>query len=204
VAWFVARLGGQLAAFLLSHPGEPLPEALRQAILRTRDLHPECDLDHPESPSATVALVRADTVADRLDCLVLADSPVVVRTVDGRLDLVSDDRIDHLPAYDRESVSALRNAPGGFWVASTRPEAAAQAVTASFPLARVRDFALMSDGVSRLVERFGWTWTELLDTLAVHGPAQAVAAVRKAEQQMLEGSFRGKRYDDATVLYVER
>jgi hypothetical protein len=200
VPWFVARLGVQLAQFLVTHPREPLPEILRQAILRTRDLHPECDLGNPESPASTVALFRADPVADRLDCLVLADSPVVVRRADRRIDLVEDNRIDHLPGYDPASVSALRNAPDGFWVASTNPEAAEQAVTATFPLAGVREVAAMSDGVSRLVERFGWTWTELLDALVGDGPAHAVTAVRKAELAMREGSFRGKRHDDATVL----
>ncbi|SEM24562.1 hypothetical protein [Streptacidiphilus jiangxiensis] len=201
VPWFVARLAGQLGAFLLAHPDEPLPEVLRQAILRTRDLHPQCDHGNPESPSSTVALLRADAVADRLDCLVLADSPVVVRTIDDRIEVVSDDRIDHLPAYDRTSVSALRNTPGGFWVASTRPEAAEHAATASFPLSHIREAAALSDGVGRLVERFGWTWTELLDTLAANGPTQLVDSVRKAELALAEGAFHGKRHDDATVLH---
>src|SRR5579859_4586866 len=35
VPWFVTRLAGQLGAFLLAHPDEPLQEVLRQAILRT-------------------------------------------------------------------------------------------------------------------------------------------------------------------------
>ncbi|WP_042390295.1 hypothetical protein [Streptacidiphilus melanogenes] len=201
VPWFVARLAGQLAAFLLAHPDEPLQEVLRQAILRTRDLHPQCDHGNPESPSSTVALLRADPVADRLDCLVLADSPAVVRTVDGHLDLVADDRIDHLPAYDRDSVSALRNTPGGFWVASARPDAAEHAVLASFPLAHIRDAAALSDGVTRLVDRFGWTWTELLDALATDGPSHLVDAVRKAELALPDSAFRGKRHDDASALH---
>lgn len=201
VPWFVARLAGQLGAFLLTHPAEPLPEVLRQAILRTRDLHPACDHGNPDSPSSTVALLRADPVADRLDCLVLADSPVVVRTTEGRIEVVEDDRIDRLPVHDRESVSALRNAPGGFWVAAARPEAAEHAVTASFPLAHVHEAAAVSDGVSRLVERFGWTWTELLDTLGAEGPDHLVDSVRKAELALSDGSFRGKRHDDATALH---
>jgi hypothetical protein len=201
VPWFVARLAGQLGAFLLAHPDEPLQEVLRQAILRTRDLHPQCDHANPESPSSTVALIRADPVADRLDCLVLADSPVVVRTVEGRVQVVSDDRIDHLPAYDRDSVRALRNTPEGFWVASTRPEAAEHAVMTSFPLTQLREAAALSDGVTRLVDRFGWTWTELLDTLAADGPAHLVDSVRKTELGLQDGTFRGKRHDDASALH---
>jgi hypothetical protein len=203
VAWFVQRLGAELATFLLSHPDEPLPEVLRQAILRVRDLHPQCDLDNPDSPSATVALLRVAPEADRLDCLVLADSPIVVRSVDGRVEVHADDRIDHLPAYDRESVSRLRNAPGGFWVASARPEAAEQAVTASHALSRVRDVAVLSDGVGRLVDRFGWSWSQLLDALRAEGPSHLVDAVRKHELDLAEGSFRGKRHDDATALYAQ-
>ena len=199
VAWLARRLGGQLAAVLIEQPDLPLREVLRQGIDGTCALHPGCDLDNPNSPASTVAMVRLS--GGTLDCLALADSPVAVQTHDGELLLLDDDRTAHLPAYDRESVARLRNTDQGFWVASTRPEAADRALTAAVPIARVRRFALVSDGVSRLVERYGWGWPQLLDTLEKQGPAAAIAAVREAERAAAPGTFKGKRHDDATAAF---
>jgi len=199
VAWLASRLGGRLAAVLTEQPGLALREVLRQGIAAVRALHPACDLANPDSPSSTVAVVRElDGV---LDCLALADSPVVVETHDGEVIEVSDDRLAHLPAYDRDSVSRLRNTDGGFWVAGTRPEAADRAVVTAVPTASVRRFALVTDGVSRLVERYGWSWPELLDVLEKQGPAAAVRAVRAAEAATPPGAYRGKRHDDATAVF---
>ena len=53
-----------------------------------------------------------------------------------------DDRTSHLPGgrpYSYALVSSLRNQPGGFWVASTNPKAAYEAVQgpASWPATAV-------------------------------------------------------------------
>lgn len=198
VSWLASRLGGQLACVLIESPALPLTEVLRQGIVRTRELHSQCDLTNPNSPSSTVAIVREH--GGQLDCLTLADSPVIVETNDGRLNTVLDDRTAHLPAYDRDSLSRLRNTDEGFWVASTKPEAADRAVTQSFAAADVRRFAMVTDGVSRLVERYGWAWEQLLDTLDKQGPEQAVHAIREAELATEPGTFRGKRHDDVTAV----
>ncbi|GAB2689233.1 protein phosphatase 2C domain-containing protein [Kitasatospora kifunensis] len=199
VAWVTRRLGVRLGQLLVEEPRWTLTEVLRAAIERLRALHADsCDLDHPDSPSATVALVRRRD--ERLEHLVLADSPVLVELMDGRLEVVLDDRVEHLPAYDLATVARLRNAPGGFWVASTRPEAADQALTGFHPLGEVVRFAVLTDGISRLVERYGWSWWQLLEVLDQQGPEGAVRAVRAAE--LADGSRRrGKRHDDATVAF---
>jgi hypothetical protein len=62
-----------------------------------------------------------------LDYLVLCDSTVVLGHHDGCV-AVTDDRTARLPAYDRASVARLRNAPEGFCVASTVPDAARSTV----------------------------------------------------------------------------
>ncbi|MER8183718.1 protein phosphatase 2C domain-containing protein [Kitasatospora sp. NPDC094015] len=200
VSWLASRLGAALGGVLVEEPGLPLREVLREGIVRVRALHPGCDLENPDSPSSTVALVREH--AGWLDCLTLADSPVVVETVDGAVTAIVDDRLDRLPPLGREAVSRLRNTDAGFWVASTRPEAADRAVTRRLRTAEVRSFAVISDGVTRLVERFGWTWEQLMETLEKQGPAEAVRAVREAELAMPDGSFRGKRHDDATAVFA--
>ncbi|MDH6143171.1 hypothetical protein P3T35_005200 [Kitasatospora sp. GP30] len=200
VAWVTGRLGAQLARLLVEQPGAELREVLRAGIEAVCALHAgTCDLGNPDSPSATVAMVRWGS--GRFDHLVLADSPVVLQPIDGEPQVVLDDRVERLPAYDRACVSRLRNAAGGFWVASTRPEAADQALTGSRPLAGLRRFAVLTDGVSRLVERYGWGWDTLLETLDKQGPKAVLAAVRAAEQADPPGRFPGKRHDDATVVF---
>ncbi|MFI9270035.1 protein phosphatase 2C domain-containing protein [Kitasatospora sp. NPDC052896] len=200
VAWLAGRLGERLAAVLTERPGLELREVLRTGIERLCALHEgSCDLANPDSPSATVAMVRLHD--GRLDHLVLADSPVLVQGRDGEPEVTLDDRVERLPAYDLASVRRLRNAPGGFWVAGTRPEAADRALTGSHSVERVERFAVLTDGVSRLVERYGWSWWRLLDTLDAEGPERVVRAVRAEERADPPGRYRGKRHDDATVAF---
>ncbi|MEW2355273.1 hypothetical protein [Spirillospora sp. NPDC029432] len=192
--WLVRRLGGELAV-RLSGDGT-LADALASAIKAVRDLHPECDLDNPDSPSATAAMVRW---GERVEWLVLADSPVLLDSGDG-VRVVRDDRVDRLPSYTAAAVREARNSADGFWVASTRPEAAYEALAGE--ASGVRRVALLSDGASRLVERFGlMEWSGLLELLDGEGPEELIRRTRAAEAA--GGDFpRGKRYDDATAVLV--
>jgi hypothetical protein len=113
-----------------------------------------------------------------------------------------DDRLDHLPDFSLTSVARLRNSAEGFWVASTVPAAAEHAVTGSVPVAAVRRAAVFSDGAARLVERFDeLSWAGLLDLLEEVGPAALIARTRESER-VAPTPRRGKRYDDATAVYV--
>ncbi|GAA4182636.1 hypothetical protein GCM10022252_08840 [Streptosporangium oxazolinicum] len=99
---------------------------------------------------------------------------------------------------------AHRNVDGGFWVAAVDPLAAEQALTGTIPVDRVRAAAVLSDGASRLVDRFGLvTWRQLLDLLDHDGPAELIRQVREAERSDPNGSrwTRGKIFDDATAIY---
>lgn len=201
-AWLVRRLGGRLARALAGQSPEPLAEILAAAIRTTAQDHAgTCDLADPDSPSATVAMLRSS--GETIEWLALADSPVVL-DVDGIVRAVVDDRVARLPGYTAEAVRAARNSRGGFWVASTRPEAAYEAITGSVAADRVRQAALFSDGAARLVERFGVTdWAGLLDLLDRLGPVRLIERTRAAERAETPGERagrRGKRYDDATVV----
>lgn len=199
VPWLVARLGTQLATALATEPGTSLTSILAAAIERVCEMHATtCDLSNSSSPSSTVALLRQQ--ADMVDYLVLCDSPIVIETTDGKVQAFTDDATAHLPGYTQEDLRATRNQPGGFWVASTKPEAAEHAVIGSIAAAEVQRAALMTDGMSRLVERYGWSWSRVMDVVENEGPAAAVRAVREAEQATVPGTFRGKQYDDATVV----
>jgi hypothetical protein len=225
VAWFVRRLGTALISSMTmtQENGSDLVACLAASIGEVRSLHADtCDLEHPGSPSATVAAVRIREEA--LDYLVLADSVLVLdlstelrvvtdqqeaqigRRFRARMDALPNGTPEHEKAYREyvESLRAHRNRPGGFWVASTEPEAAAQARTGSVPRTWVRAAAVFSDGASRLVDRFGLaTWEDVLKTLDTQGPRELLHQVREAEKSDPHGSRwpRGKFHDDATVAY---
>jgi hypothetical protein len=199
VAWLVQRLGRQLALPLLSASTSPLADLLADAISAVGAEHAAtCDLANPDSPSSTVAMIRVGP--DRVEHLVLADSPIVIRSPAGTLKVYSDDRIDLLPEYTFEAVRRMRNYPGGFWVASTEPKAAYEAATGTTDRADVELVAVLTDGASRYVERYGHTWDELVDVLTASGPRALVERVWKLDAAAPTDSFRGKRYDDATAV----
>jgi hypothetical protein len=222
VAWYTRMLGSTLLG-MLAADDRPLPEVLAAGIETVSALHSStCDLAHPGSPSATVLLLRR--AAGALHWLVLADSVLVLDTYaepvvvcDDRLAGVTQGlrtRLDSLPTgspeHERERhtfVEALlrhRNRDGGYWVASADPLAAGQALTGSLPDGAVRAAALLSDGASRLVDRFGLaSWRDLLDILESDGPAELIEQVRTAERMDPQGARwpRSKTHDDATAVY---
>lgn len=199
VPWLVRRLAAGIVACLLRNE-MPLPDVLAEAIRRCCDAHARiCDLSNPDSPSSTVAIARARD--DVLDYLVLGDSPVLLRR--GReIVPICDDRTDHLPGgrpYSAELVRRWRNTPGGFWVASTSEQAAREAITGSAK--DVTEAALLTDGVTRLVERYEATWTELFNALdGPDGPAAVIRWIR--EQERVAPPPLGKRHDDATAILI--
>jgi hypothetical protein len=204
VPWFVGHLGAELARLLVTWHDRALDDTLASAITTTRALHEHaCDLDNPDSPSATVVAIRA--CDGHLDYLTLADSPLIV-DINGHVNAINDDRTAHLSDYSDEGVRSARNRPGGFYVASTQPEAAYEAVRGSIPIGSIRRVALLSDGAARLVERFRRSdWPRLLDVLSLKGPEELIRLTRHAElaeSDRERAGRRGKRHDDATAVLV--
>lgn len=199
VRWLVETLGTELVRPLIGKSAASPADLLADAIAAVARAHTgSCDLSNPDSPSSTVAMVRL--LPDRVDHLVLADSPVVLRGPDRRVRVVADDRIDGLPDHTFATVRRLRNQPGGFWVASTEPKAAYEAVSGSTDRAAVDSVAVLSDGAARYAERYGHAWEELVDVLEGAGPAALIERVRRYETGAAAGMFHGKRYDDATAV----
>jgi len=221
VAWFARRLGG--AMFAAAHsPDLDLVESLRTAIADVAAVHADtCDLAHPGTPSATVTMVRVRDA--ELEYLALADS-VLVLEHDSGVEAITDTRIADLERRYRPDVDATafgspeqaeairtynrrlrahRNQPGGFWVASSRADAADQAVTGAVPLPDLRTVSLLSDGASWLVDTFGVVdWAGLVRILRSRGPAALIADVREQERADPDGRRfpRGKIHDDATAV----
>jgi hypothetical protein len=197
--WLVRRLGGELAGRLAADGQVPLTDVLAASIKATTESHGgTCALDNPDSPSATVAMLRWGSGS--VEWLVLADSPLLLDVGNG-VRVIRDDRVDRLSSYTTEAIRAARNSPGGFWVASTRPEAAYQALHGE--MQGVRRAALLTDGAARLVERFGLMgWDELLALLEEEGPRELIRRTRTAERERRPATTRGKQFDDATALLV--
>ncbi|WP_123669786.1 protein phosphatase 2C domain-containing protein [Actinocorallia herbida] len=223
VAWYARTLGGLLVAEL-ADPAVPIVDALEAAIKRVVEAHGEpCDLGNPHSPSATVLAVRAN--GDVLEYVALADSTVIVEFHQGEPLIVTDDRIEDVrgrvigTAGDAsligedgyadglltrvEKMAAHRNKVGGFWVASTDPGAAYEAVAGAVPLADVKSVTLLTDGATRLVDLFGVaSWGELLRVVADDGAEALIRWTRQVEASDPDGSRwpRGKAFDDATIV----
>jgi hypothetical protein len=199
VAWLVGQLGGELAVPLLGRSRAPLADILADAISAVCAEHADtCDLTNPDSPSSTVSVVRVGS--EVVEHLVLADSPVVLRSPAGVVSVVADNRIELLPEWTFAAVRRLRNQPGGFWVASTEPKAAYEAVAGTTDRGEVEVIALLTDGASRYAERYGHTWEELVNLLESAGPQVLIDRVRAYDTAADPASFRGKRHDDATAV----
>lgn len=210
VPWFTARLGGALTELTVSARDLTLPEILARAIRRTADAHTgTCDLSHPRTPQATVALARWSAVA--VEYLVLCDSALLLRGPDGAVTPVLDDRLARLPRSALATAALvdanLRNKEGGFFTAAADPAVAARAVTGTLPRHEVRALAALTDGATRWTETFReGDWAALFDLVAKEGAGPLVERVRELESaDRRERAFlgRAKTHDDATVVYVE-
>jgi hypothetical protein len=198
VAWYVRRLGLRTVAGLLADRGAPLTDVLAQGIRHVCADHDGCDLTNPDSPSATVAILRS--TAEGVDYLVLGDCAIVLSAVDGAEQVVHDDRLDRLLPLDSAGRARQRNRSGGFWVAGTAPHAARMALTGRVPAGRLDRALLLTDGGYRLVADYGHGWADLLAIVAMGGPAGLVERTRRAERAWAPPDPGRKRYDDLTVV----
>ncbi|MFB0618261.1 hypothetical protein [Streptomyces sp. AGS-58] len=210
VPWFTARLGGALTELTVSGRDLTLSEILAEAIRRTAGVHAgTCDLSHPRTPQATVALARWS--AATVEYLVLSDSALLLRGPDGTVTPVLDDRLARLPraALATEALvdARLRNREGGFFTAAADPAVATRAVAGTLPRREVRALAALTDGATRWTETFReGDWAALFDVVAKEGARSLVDRVRALEDaDRVERAFlgRGKTHDDATVVYAE-
>jgi hypothetical protein len=202
VPWLVSHLAAALVEQLIVS-GMNLPETLANAIEATCIAHADsCDLTNPDSPSSTVAMVRAEETA--IEYLVLGDSPVIFQA-DDSVTVMADDRVDQLQPsgrpYTRAVVRSKRNVEGGFWVASTNPEAAYKAISGAAE--GPTHAALLTDGVTRLISHYGYEWQDLFVMLDRDGPAGLIRQVREAElKSPPTANGFGKQHDDATAVYI--
>lgn len=222
VAWYSARLGGAIAA-IAADQNMPLQKAFAHAIAEVAALHPECDLHHEGTPSAAVGVVRSG--GGKVEYLALGDVTLVF-DLGGSPVVVCDNRVSMTARAEREEQDryligspekqaamkkmkraelAARNKLGGFFIAASDPAVAAESLTGSFELDKVRRAAILTDGAARAVDMFGFLdWSGLLDELSAKGPNELIERVREVESSDPVGERwpRNKRSDDATALLI--
>ncbi|MEU4065891.1 protein phosphatase 2C domain-containing protein [Streptomyces wedmorensis] len=222
VSWFAKTLGTALRS--AARDSETLQGALASAIVHTAGLHRDtCAVDDPLSPSATLAVLRLQ--GDVVEWLVLGDCTLALEYA-GSVEAISDGRLASVATEERAAMKAappgsaerrqlharlvqaeraLRNRPGGYWVAAADPQAAGAAMHGSHPREEVTRAALLTDGAARFTTTFALTdWAGCLDVLEGQGPEQLIRRVREAELRdtTLTRWPRSKPHDDATVLYI--
>lgn len=224
VAWYVRQLGPALLT--QAHQDQSLTETLAAAITTVTATHADtCDLSNSGGPSATVIIARVKGPV--VEYLVLADSTLLIREGD-RVHAITDGReaavgrtyrsamdsqwngtVAHEAALGNyiRALRAHRNTKDGFWVASSDPAAAEEAITGRCPVANIATIALLSDGATRLVDRFGiLTWAQVLSlTELPHGPRRLIEQTREAESSDTAGVRwpRGKVSDDASIVILK-
>jgi hypothetical protein len=164
-ATYADRLGSELASAVAVSADAPLPAILATAISATASA---LELRDDHGPSSTVTIARISGADAHL--LVLGDSYIAYRC-SGTTAVVTDDRIDQLnlpqehryrerlatgSGYDATHSATLRelqagqrarrNTPGGYWIASADPEAAAHATSLTLPAASLEWIVLATDG----------------------------------------------------------
>jgi len=182
VAWYARTLGGALLSGITADPPVPLADSLSAAITEVRNQHEDtCDLTNPATPAATVTAVRV--TAAGIDVLALSDSVIMADYGDDRPPLVITDTHK---------------------AASASTDAARRAYTATLPSTGIRGIALLSDGATRITDKYDLlSWPAMLAVIRDDGPAQLIRQVRAAEDSDL-GCVRWPRYkprDDATIIY---
>jgi hypothetical protein len=202
--WYADLLAKQLADELRARPDEDLELLLAQAIAAVAHAH---GLRPEASPSSTVAMLR--WTDDRIDGLVLADSPIVAFGQTG-CELLADERLASLRNKGKLNTSAdvraLRNTIEGFWVAEADPAAARHAVRRSWPAGTLDSVLLASDGVAVGVDDYGlFGWPHVLKIARTQGLSAVLDAVRTAENADPHGEKwpRPKRHDDQALILVE-
>jgi hypothetical protein len=164
---------------------------------------------------------------DRCDYLVLSDAFVVAQTATGDVRVITDRSLESVAVRERSAVynhrigteehtsavltmvrvqMALRNKPGGYWVAAADPDAAQHALTGHFDAGDVTRAAVLTDGAARLTEPFEvMSWPELVDVLATGSGSDLISRTRSVEGTDPRGEKwpRYKTSDDAAVAYCE-
>ncbi|MGW6934662.1 PP2C family serine/threonine-protein phosphatase [Lentzea sp. NPDC054927] len=205
----------------VSSPAD-LSTVLSEAIRSTSE---RLDVQPGNGPSSTVLLVRERDA--RLEFLALGDSTAIVKTNDGVVHRISDDRLsrtavdlrrqyrarleagsgyDHahrallgeLQRYERQ----FRNTAEGYWIAEAQPEASHEAVRRTFEVGDVDWAVLATDGAQRLIDHLGLSWGDVaqMDSSELSALLQRLHDWEQFEDPTAKFLPRAKQHDDKVVV----
>lgn len=198
----LARVGSQ----------QDLSTVLGEAIwITSRHLHVQAG----GGPSTTVLIARERDA--HLEFLALGDSTAIVKTNDGVVHRIADDRLSRtavdLRCQYRARLQAgsgyddthrallgelqlherqLRNSDQGYWIAEADPEASYKAVRRTFRVDDVAWSVLATDGAQRVIDHMGLSWED-------------IAHMDRAElARLLQRLHTWERFDDPTGKFLPR
>jgi hypothetical protein len=218
---YVDCLLDEIAYRLDGEPGDlraVLAESIRQCVDRL--------VVPPNSgPSCTVLIARETD--GRFEVLSLGDSTAMVRTVDGRSIRIVDDRLSRIAidlrdlyrnrlskgcGYDdshgeilrrlQERERLLRNVHGGYWIAESDPNAAAESIVCNFPLESIEWCILSTDGAQKVLDYLDVSWDSVAH-MSVDEIASLLSRLHRweeVEDRSAELMPRAKRHDDKTLV----
>lgn len=219
-ATYVNKLGQAIASKLESVELREIPEAIAESISMTAE---ELDLEEESSPNSTVAVAKWGQ--DELAIFVLGDSTCLVLDSAGDIDEITDNRMARFGVTIRDEykhrlvagrgfdsvhkglLASLqrvqrqhRNLQEGYWIASTKPEAAHFALFSIRPIGEVNSIILCSDGGllirDELIRKANGHCSSSLEALLLeqHGVENSDGAGVKYP--------RSKIHDDKTAVLV--
>lgn len=224
--WFSSRL----ARAVVEHAARPV--SMHEVLVRALDdcadeLNSMGVADRADLPSGSVAFARCGD--ETLEVLSLGDCTTVVSMFDGSTAVLTDAAVGRLDSAivnsavriarrdettvrqalplltaEMQANRDLRNTPAGYWIADPQGLGAAHATLHRFPIDKVAEVVLMSDGfaaVHAVTAQCG-SWPELAERLARGEGAQLLSVLVDA----LDGDPDLMRYprlkirDDATFI----
>jgi hypothetical protein len=184
-------------------------------------------LSQLEKVSASIGIIRMHD--KHLECFVLGDVEISLRHKDGKLEIVTDERIKRLDAQviqlmnqnrNRENECVFKdftasewallknnrmkiNTEDGYYILSHDVKAIKKAIYKVYPLTNLESCLLSSDGISPL-DRF-YTRLQLMDKIKNIGLLHLFEQLRALERddKVKVNLQRLKTHDDATAIFLE-
>ncbi|MGH3736818.1 MAG: hypothetical protein ACRDT6_14590 [Micromonosporaceae bacterium] len=217
---YADRLGAHLRRGVRENPSSDLRDLLRSAIERTAD---ELGLSPGESPCSTVTILRE--LDGQIEILVLGDNLVILAG-----EHITDDRMDQLRLAPRREYrerlaagygydtthhvllrqlqtqqAAMRNRPGGYWIAEADPSAAEHALLIRRSVESVPWAVLATDGAYETMRHLGLAGWKRLATMDEVELARVLRRCHSWESEVDphgQALPRAKRHDDKALAGI--
>ncbi len=200
--------------------------AMNKAFEEYADINEVSKLDRA---SASIGVVRIN--GDRMECYVLGDTEVSIKTLDGNFETLIDDKIEAFDSqvmsmiynnkqraseiafngYTKEELDVLRNnrlkmnSEDGYYILEHDEGAIKHGIYKEYALTDVYSTLIMSDGYSAIYNKYKkYDLGQLFDACEGEGLDSILYDIRKIEKEDSELKIykRLRLHDDATAVYM--